>query len=97
MELARGLEEQESDYKVYLDMDGVVANFDKRFDASNIDLLGLWNWKTFLFKIIFFLLLWIAPNFSSSKIFLLAVSLDNLSSFDICIMLILSKLNLGLI
>ena len=37
MELARGLEEQESDYKVYLDMDGVVANFDKRFE----DLSGM--------------------------------------------------------
>jgi hypothetical protein len=30
-ELARGLEEQESEYKVYLDMDGVIADFDKRF------------------------------------------------------------------
>ena len=32
MELARGLEEQESEYKVYLDMDGVLADFDKRFE-----------------------------------------------------------------
>ena len=31
-ELALGLEEQESDYKVYLDMDGVIANFDQRFE-----------------------------------------------------------------
>ena len=31
-ELAMGLEEQESNYKVYLDMDGVIANFDKRFE-----------------------------------------------------------------
>ena len=31
MELARGLEEQESEYKVYLDMDGVIADFDQRF------------------------------------------------------------------
>ena len=31
-ELAMGLEEQESSYKVYLDMDGVIANFDKRFE-----------------------------------------------------------------
>ena len=31
LELARGLEEEVSDYKVYLDMDGVIANFDKRF------------------------------------------------------------------
>ena len=30
-ELAMGLEEQETSYKVYLDMDGVIANFDKRF------------------------------------------------------------------
>ena len=30
-ELARGLEEQTSEYKVYLDMDGVIADFDKRF------------------------------------------------------------------
>ena len=37
MELARGLEEQESEYKVYLDMDGVVADFDKRFE----DLSGM--------------------------------------------------------
>jgi len=37
MQLARGLEEQESEYKVYLDMDGVVANFDKRFE----DLSGM--------------------------------------------------------
>ena len=37
LELAKGLEEQESDYKVYLDMDGVVANFDKRFE----DLSGM--------------------------------------------------------
>jgi hypothetical protein len=36
-ELARGLEEQESEYKVYLDMDGVIANFDKRFE----DLSGM--------------------------------------------------------
>jgi len=32
MELARGLEEQKSEYKVYLDMDGVLADFDKRFE-----------------------------------------------------------------
>ena len=31
-ELAMGLEEQETSYKVYLDMDGVIANFDKRFE-----------------------------------------------------------------
>mgnify|MGYP001474021408 CR=1 FL=1 len=31
-ELALGLEEQESSYKVYLDMDGVIANFDQRFE-----------------------------------------------------------------
>ena len=37
MQLAKGLEEQESEYKVYLDMDGVVANFDKRFE----DLSGM--------------------------------------------------------
>ena len=37
MQLARGLEEQESEYKVYLDMDGVVADFDKRFE----DLSGM--------------------------------------------------------
>jgi len=37
LQLAKGLEEQESDYKVYLDMDGVVANFDKRFE----DLSGM--------------------------------------------------------
>ena len=36
-ELARGLEEQESEYKVYLDMDGVIANFNKRFE----DLSGM--------------------------------------------------------
>ena len=30
-ELAMGLEEQETSYKVYLDMDGVIANFNKRF------------------------------------------------------------------
>jgi PAS domain-containing protein len=32
LELARGLEEQISEYKVYLDMDGVLANFNKRFE-----------------------------------------------------------------
>ena len=37
LQLAKGLEEQESEYKVYLDMDGVVANFDKRFE----DLSGM--------------------------------------------------------
>ncbi len=38
MELARGLEEQESKYKVYLDMDGVLANFDQRFrDLSGME------------------------------------------------------------
>jgi len=38
MELARGLEEQESEYKVYLDMDGVLADFDKRFkDISGME------------------------------------------------------------
>ena len=37
MQLAKGLEEQESEYKVYLDMDGVVADFDKRFE----DLSGM--------------------------------------------------------
>ena len=31
-ELAMGLEEQETSYKVYLDMDGVIANFNKRFE-----------------------------------------------------------------
>ncbi len=31
-ELAMGLEEQESEYKVYLDMDGVIADFDRRFE-----------------------------------------------------------------
>ena len=38
MELARGLEEQESEYKVYLDMDGVLADFDQRFrDISGME------------------------------------------------------------
>ena len=37
LELARGLEEEVSDYKVYLDMDGVIADFDKRFE----DLSGM--------------------------------------------------------
>ena len=37
LELARGLEEEMSDYKVYLDMDGVIADFDKRFE----DLSGM--------------------------------------------------------
>lgn len=37
LQLAKGLEEQESEYKIYLDMDGVVANFDKRFE----DLSGM--------------------------------------------------------
>ena len=37
LQLAKGLEEQENEYKVYLDMDGVVANFDKRFE----DLSGM--------------------------------------------------------
>ena len=37
LELARGLEEQISEYKVYLDMDGVLANFNKRFE----DLSGM--------------------------------------------------------
>jgi hypothetical protein len=38
LELARGLEEQESEYKVYLDMDGVLADFDKRFkDISGME------------------------------------------------------------
>ena len=32
MELAKGLEEQESEFKVYLDMDGVLADFDQRFE-----------------------------------------------------------------
>jgi len=37
-ELALGLEEQKSKYKVYLDMDGVLANFDKRFkDISGME------------------------------------------------------------
>ena len=31
LELAKGMEEQVSDYKVYLDMDGVLADFDQRF------------------------------------------------------------------
>ena len=31
LELAKGMEEQISDYKVYLDMDGVLADFDQRF------------------------------------------------------------------
>ena len=31
LELAKGMEEQVSNYKVYLDMDGVLANFDQRF------------------------------------------------------------------
>ena len=35
-ELALGLEEQESDYKVYLDMDGVIANFDQRFEDISV-------------------------------------------------------------
>ena len=30
-ELARGLEEQESEYKIYLDMDGVLVDFDKGY------------------------------------------------------------------
>ena len=38
LELARGLEEQTSEYKVYLDMDGVLANFDQRFkDISGME------------------------------------------------------------
>ena len=37
-ELARGLEEQVSEYKVYLDMDGVIADFDNRFkDISGME------------------------------------------------------------
>ena len=37
-ELAMGLEEQVSDYKVYLDMDGVLADFDQRFrDISGME------------------------------------------------------------
>ena len=31
LQLAKGMEEQVSKYKVYLDMDGVLANFDQRF------------------------------------------------------------------
>jgi hypothetical protein len=31
LQLAKGMEEQVSDYKVYLDMDGVLANFNQRF------------------------------------------------------------------
>jgi len=38
MELAKGLEEQTSEYKVYLDMDGVLADFDQRFkDISGME------------------------------------------------------------
>ena len=37
-ELAMGLEEQVSEFKIYLDMDGVIADFDKRFkDISGMD------------------------------------------------------------
>ena len=32
LQLAKGMEEQVSDYKVYLDMDGVLADFDQRFE-----------------------------------------------------------------
>jgi hypothetical protein len=38
LELAKGMEEQVSDYKVYLDMDGVLADFDQRFkDISGME------------------------------------------------------------
>jgi hypothetical protein len=37
-ELAMGLEEQENQFKVYLDMDGVIADFDQRFrDLSGME------------------------------------------------------------
>ena len=37
-ELAMGLEEQVSEFKIYLDMDGVIADFDKRFkDISGMN------------------------------------------------------------
>ena len=38
LQLAKGMEEQISDYKVYLDMDGVLADFDQRFkDISGME------------------------------------------------------------
>ena len=38
LELAKGMEEQVSNYKVYLDMDGVLADFDQRFkDISGME------------------------------------------------------------
>jgi hypothetical protein len=38
LQLAKGMEEQVSDYKVYLDMDGVLADFDQRFkDISGME------------------------------------------------------------